>query len=138
MFLTARKAASKDTEGTVFISGKASQLAGADLPYVLVGHSRGGVSAILFAGRQTVESPLPKPAGVITAGSPDFACDMSDGEKDELRRKGFLESPSARTGQILRIGLAWLTEQEADRDAHNVLDNVRRIECRRSCIWVCR
>jgi pimeloyl-ACP methyl ester carboxylesterase len=54
---------------------------------------------------------------------------MSDSEKEELRRKGYLESPSARTGQILRIGLQWLTEQEADRDAHNVLDNVRKIEC---------
>ncbi len=29
------------------------QLAGTGLPYVLLGHSRGGVSAILFAGRQT-------------------------------------------------------------------------------------
>ena len=105
------------------------QLAGTGLPYVLLGHSRGGVSAILFAGRQTAGSQPPKPAGVITAGSPDRACGMSDSEKDELRARGYLESPSARTGQVLRIGLQWLTEQEADRDAHNVLDNVRKIEC---------
>lgn len=105
------------------------QLAGAGLPYVLLGHSRGGVSAMLFAGRQTAGSQLPKPAGVITAGSPDFACGMSDTEKEELRRRGYLESPSARTGQVLRIGLQWLTEQEADPDAHNVLDNVRKIYC---------
>jgi len=105
------------------------QLAGTGLPYVLLGHSRGGVSATLFAGRQTAASQLPKPAGVVTAGSPDFACGMSDTEKEELRAKRYLESPSARTGQILRIGLQWLTEQEADRDAHNVLDNVRKIEC---------
>jgi len=105
------------------------QLAGTGLPYVLLGHSRGGVSSILFAGRQTTESRLPKPAGVVTAGSPDVACSMSDTEKGELRAKGYLESPSARTGQILRIGLQWLTEQEADPDAHNALDNVRKIEC---------
>ncbi len=54
---------------------------------------------------------------------------MSDRLKDELREKGYLESPSARTGQRLRVGLPWLTEQEADRDAHHVLDNVRKIEC---------
>jgi alpha-beta hydrolase superfamily lysophospholipase len=105
------------------------QLAGTGLPYVLLGHSRGGVSVILFAGRQTAGSQLPKPAGLITAGSPDHACGMSDSEKDELRDKRYLESPSARTGQILRIGLQWLTEQEADRDAHHMLDNVRKIEC---------
>lgn len=108
------------------VSGK---LAGAGLPYVLLGHSRGGVSAILFAGRNTAESQLPKPAGVITAGSPDRACDMSDGEKDQLRNRGYLESPSARTGQILRVGVQWLTDQEADSDAHNVLANAHRIEC---------
>ncbi len=105
------------------------RLAGTGLPYVLLGHSRGGVSAIFFAGRQTAGSQLPKPAGIITAGSPDRACGLSDGEKDQLRDRGYLESPSARTGQILRIGLPWLTEQEADRDAHDVLGNVRRIEC---------
>ena len=46
-----------------------------------------------------------------------------------IRGRGYLESPSARTGQILRLGLRWLTEQEADRDAHDVLDNVRKIAC---------
>ena len=105
------------------------QLAGTGLPYVLLGHSRGGVSSMLFAGRQAAGSQLAKPAGVVTAGSPDYACGLSDIEKGELRDKGYLESPSARTGQILRVGLQWLTEQEADRDAHNVLDNVRKIEC---------
>ncbi len=105
------------------------QLAGTGLPYVLLGHSRGGVSVVLFAGRQTAGSPLPKPAGMITAGSPDRACGLSDREQEELRARGYLESPSARTGQILRIGLPWLTEQEADRAAHDMLDNVRKIEC---------
>jgi dienelactone hydrolase len=105
------------------------QLAGAGLPYVFLGHSRGGVSAVLFAGRQTAGAKLPKPAGIVTAGSPDFACGMSDREKEKLRRNGYVESPSARTGQVLRIGLQWLTEQEADPDAHSVLDNVGKIEC---------
>jgi pimeloyl-ACP methyl ester carboxylesterase len=107
----------------------AGRLAGTGLPYVLLGHSRGGVSAILFAGRQNADSQLPRPAGVITAGSPDNACGMSDSDKNELRDRGYLESPSARTGQILRVGSPWLKEQEADRDAHDVLGNVRKITC---------
>ena len=104
------------------------ELAGTGLPYVLVGHSRGGVSAILFAGRQTAGSPVPRPAGVITAGTPDCACSLSESEKDQLRELGYLESPSARTGQRLRVGLPWLTEQEAAPDAHDVLANVAKIE----------
>ncbi len=105
------------------------ELAGSGLPYVLVGHSRGGVSAVLFAGRQTAGSPLPRPAGIVTAGSPDRACELSDNEKDRLRKYGYLESPSARTQQVLRIGLPWLTEQESDAEAHDMLANVRKIKC---------
>ena len=105
------------------------QLAGSELPYVLLGHSRGGVSVLLFAGRQTTGSQLPKPAGIITAGSPDCACGLSDRDRDDLRARGYFESPSARTAQILRVGLQWLTEQEADPDAHDVLGKVRDIAC---------
>jgi len=104
------------------------RLAGAGLPYVLVGHSRGGVTAILFAGRN-VESSLPQPAGIVTAGTPDRACGMPDNRKDELRAAGWLQSPSARTGQTLRIGLNWLTEQEADLTGHDLLANAAKLTC---------
>ena len=105
------------------------KLMGAGLPYVLVGHSRGGVTAILFAGRQATASNLPKPAGLITAGTPDTACGLSSEERDQLHRRGYLESPSARTGQMLRVGLEWLTEQESDPQAHDVPGNAGKIEC---------
>jgi pimeloyl-ACP methyl ester carboxylesterase len=105
------------------------QLAGNGLPYVLLGHSRGGVAALLFAGRQAAGSHLPKPSGVVTAGAPDDACGLSDHDKAELRARGYLESPSARTGQILRVGLPWLAEQEADLGGHDVLKQTRNIEC---------
>ena len=39
------------------------QLAGAGLPYVFVGHSRGAVTAILFAGRHAESSLLPNRQG---------------------------------------------------------------------------
>ncbi len=104
-------------------------LAGQGMPYVLVGHSRGGVTAILFAGRRAGSSLLPKPAGIITAGSPDHACGLSESQKNELRTSGWLESPSARTGQTLRVGIAWLTEQESDASGHDVLENASKVEC---------
>ena len=103
-------------------------LKGTGLPYVLLGHSRGGVTAIFFAARQAAELRLPQPAGVITAGSPDHACGLSEREKHTVRDTGYLESPSSRTGQNLRIGLTWLAEQEADPDAHDVLGSLRKIE----------
>ena len=105
------------------------QLAGEGLPYVLVGHSRGGVAAILFAGRHVGSSSLPRPAGMITAGSPDSACGLSEDHKAALRATGWLESPSARTGQTLRLGQQWLTEQESDHSGHDMLENVAKIQC---------
>ncbi len=105
------------------------QLAATALPYVVVGHSRGGVTAVLFAGRHADSSLLPKPAGIITAGSPDRACGLSESQKNELRSTGSLASPSARTGQMLRIGLQWLTEQESDPSGHDLLLNAGKIQC---------
>jgi alpha-beta hydrolase superfamily lysophospholipase len=105
------------------------ELMGTGLPYVLVGHSRGGVTAILFAGRTATESRVPKPAGIVTAGTPDTSCGLSAAETTRLRQLGYLESPSARTGQILRVGVEWLTEQESHPRAHDVLGNVGKIEC---------
>ena len=42
---------------------------------------------------------------------------------------GFLDSPSARTGQRLRVGKAVLTEQLEDPEGHDLLKLVRRITC---------
>ena len=105
------------------------RLAGRQLPYVLVGHSRGGVAALLFAGRHAGDASLEQPAGIVTAGSPDYACGMSDDQKAAMRAAGWLESPSARTGQTLRVGRSWLEEQEADPAGHDLLANVAKLRC---------
>lgn len=112
------------------------ELAGSGLPYAMLGHSRGGVSVLLTTGRLAdVEDPprqdesLPQPAGVITIAAPDRCNTLSAGEQQTLLDQGFLESPSNRTGQTLRIDRAYLQEQLDEPDNHDLLALVRRIRC---------
>ncbi len=87
---------------------RAGTLAGRDRPIVVFGHSRGGVTALLAVARGL------DVAGVIAAAAPDTCCNLDESQKAMLRRKGFLPSPSSRTGQELRVGRAWLDEIDAD------------------------
>ncbi|HRP61697.1 MAG TPA: alpha/beta fold hydrolase [Phycisphaerales bacterium] len=102
---------------------------GNELPFVLFGHSRGGVAAMLLAGRHADDAMLSNMKGVMTAAAPARACSMSDEEQKQLLRDGYIESPSARTGQRLRVGKAFLQEQLDAPAAHDVLSLVRRIRC---------
>ena len=89
----------------------------AERPQVWFGHSRGGVTALLTAARRALgELAGPEPAGVVTAAAPAHACNLDDEQRRELRENGSLATPSSRTGQMLRIGRAWLEEIEADPD----------------------
>ncbi|MBB6431102.1 alpha/beta hydrolase [Algisphaera agarilytica] len=87
------------------------------LPTVLIGHSRGGITALLTASR------LPEAliAGVITAASPADAGRLEPEARDLLLREGRIASPSGRTGQLLYVGRNWLTEIEADPEEHDPL-----------------
>ncbi|MHC4415143.1 MAG: alpha/beta hydrolase [Planctomycetota bacterium] len=108
---------------------RSGRLAGGALPYVIFGHSRGGASALLTAGRCAGEQTFPAPAGIITASTP-HTCNMLDKEDaNTLLAEGFLVSPSARTGQPLRIGKAFLAEQLEAPEAHDLLALVARITC---------
>jgi len=101
-------------------------LAGEGLPLVLFGHSRGGVAVLLAAGRGGLAIA---PAGVITAAAPSRCNSL---EPDQVRRlldQGWIESPSSRTGQALRVGRAFLQEQMEDPAGHDLLAVVARIEC---------
>jgi pimeloyl-ACP methyl ester carboxylesterase len=84
-------------------------LEGRGLPCVLFGHSRGGVSSLLAA---------------LSSCNP-----LSDQEADKLLNDGFLVSPSSRTGQALRLGKAFLTEQREDPAGHDLLALAGRITC---------
>jgi pimeloyl-ACP methyl ester carboxylesterase len=48
----------------------------------------------------------------------------------DLLAQGYLVSPSSRTGQALRIGRAFLAEQQADPEGHDLLALCARIRCR--------
>jgi pimeloyl-ACP methyl ester carboxylesterase len=104
-------------------------LEGRGLPLVLFGHSRGGVSCLLTAGRHADDLRLARLAGVVTAAAPATCNALTEQEAEALLREGFLVSPSARTGQELRVGKAFLTEQQEDPEGHDLLAVAGRIIC---------
>ena len=98
------------------------RLSGAGRPLILLGHSRGGVTALLTAGRQAIgregtDLPL---NGLVTIAAPDTTCRLSPEEQDAMLSRGFLEVASSRTGQLLRINADWLREQRSDPDGHDL------------------
>ena len=105
------------------------QLQGAGLPYILFGHSRGGVSVLLTAGRLADDSAFPQPVGIVTASAPCQCNNLPPEVADQLLKDGYIVSPSSRTGQDLRVGKAALVEQLDDPDGHDLLALVSRINC---------
>jgi len=107
----------------------AGEIAGRGLPLVILGHSRGGVSTLRCAARRFRAGRRPLPAGLITLATPDSCCAWDESRKRQMLDRGFEEITSNRTGQTLRIDAAWLREQIADPEAHDVLAHVRDIAC---------
>ncbi len=105
------------------------RLAGGGLPYVLFGHSRGGVSVLLTAGRFASDSTFTQPAGVVTAAAPSQCLNLPPEAEKQLLEDGYIVSPSSRTGQDLRVGKIYLTEQQEDPQAHDLLAIVSNITC---------
>src|SRR5690606_7648584 len=96
---------------------------------VLLGHSRGGVTSLLAAGRRFRERRAPFPAGVIVVAAPASTCRLGEMERAELLDKGFREVRSARTGQTLRVDRRWLQEQIADPAGHYVIAHAAILGC---------
>lgn len=94
------------------------EIPGAGLPVYLVGHSRGGTTALLAGGRHREELRL---AGIATINAVDRCCRMSEDEHRAMLARGYTVTQSARTGQELRIDADWLREQLDDPEAHDVL-----------------
>ena len=102
---------------------------GAGMKYVMFGHSRGGVTALLTAGRFAGDSSMVQPAGVVTASAPSQCNNLTQEMAEQMKSEGYLVSPSSRTGQDLRIGRSYLTEQEEDPAGHDLLGMVRKLDC---------
>lgn len=102
------------------------ELEGNGLPIFIIGHSRGGASALLAAGRHGSELNL---AGVITINAIDRCLRMTKTDQDDLLDRGYIITPSARTKQDLRIKSTWLSEQLDDPDGHDVLLQASKIAC---------
>jgi pimeloyl-ACP methyl ester carboxylesterase len=93
------------------------------LPMTLLGHSRGGVSCLLAAGRGAV-----KVDGVISLSAPATCNPMVPTMQQELLLKGFIESPSSRTDQMLHVGRAFLQDQLDEPATHDLLPLVETID----------
>ncbi len=104
---------------------RAQELLGGGLPLALIGHSRGGATCLLTAGRFADE--LPELAGIVTINAPDTCCSLSKEQRAKMLSDGFIESPSARTGQALRINASWLRDQLDCPDEHDLLALAGRI-----------
>ena len=120
---------------TVAAAVKAETIPGdaAALPTVWFGHSRGGVTALLagwrcFAGDLDDLDPV-KPAAIVAAASPDTTSHLDEGQRKLLMQQGWLESPSARTGQTLRISPNALIEIERNPSAFEPCEAVRHLPC---------
>ena len=88
----------------------------------VVGHSRGGVTALLTAGtdrriQATVSLSAPRGTGTLL-----------EHDKQAIREHGYIVSPSSRTGQDLRIGRAWLDDLEQNAEKLDLLAAVARID----------
>ena len=118
------------------------ELEGRGRPMFVLGHSRGGVTAILTAARLTyprtvsdqrkagsTEDSAPALSGVITLAAPSSCNPLMPDQQAELLQQGWIESPSSRTGQRLRIGRAFVQEQLDDPAGHDLLAHAARIDC---------
>lgn len=112
---------------TVIDAVKRGELRGQGLPIVVLGHSRGGATALLTAGRAARDGdPLPL-SGLISLAAPSQPSFLSKEYEVKLLEDGFIISPSSRTGQDLRIGKQWLQEQLDDPEGHDICNLAKHI-----------
>jgi len=104
---------------------KGGRLGGQGVPMVLMGHSRGGVAAILTAGRHGERAGLD---AVVTIAAPETSCSMDARAQQAWLASGVLDVRSNRTGQEMAILSRWLEEQIADPAGHRVLGQARQIQ----------
>ena len=92
-----------------------------DARIAVLGHSRGGVTSLLSGGWDQ------RISAIITLSAPCRANRFSQEITDQLRRDGYILSPSARTGQSLKMSRDFLDEIEEIGERRNVEAAVRRL-----------
>jgi len=108
-----------------------STLVGQGLPTTWFGHSRGGTTTLLTAGEVFLDPAYQniRPAMVIAASAPDDANSLNNEQQEMIREQGYLHSPSARTGQRLKVNRIWLDEILAQPARHSPCAAIEKINC---------
>jgi len=107
----------------------------AGCPVALIGHSRGGVSALLITGRGfrdagAGERPAAaRPDAVVALATPATTDRFSEEDRAALLREGRLPVVSSRTGQTLCVGNRFLEEQIEAPGEHDLRALCAHIRC---------
>jgi len=104
-------------------------LAGQGRGVILLGHSRGGSTSLLGAGRCVLEAAWSCVVGVVSLAAPASLRRLSPEDETRLLSGGEATLSSSRTGQTLAIGAGWLQEQIDDPEAHDLPARVADIRC---------
>ena len=105
---------SRELEDLAAIEADAKRRGWIEAPFGLVGHSRGGGTAILHA------SGNPAVGALVTLAAIAYVRRWSAAEERDWRARGYMEVVNSRTGQILRLGTALL--DDVDAGANGPLD----------------
>lgn len=87
----------------------------------LIGHSRGGGTAILGASEDSRIKVLITLAAVSTFDR------YTDSQKKKWYEKGFIEIPNSRTGQIMKMNSSFLKDIELNSSRLNIMQAIGRL-----------
>ena len=94
----------RELEDLAAVEAEARRRGWIDTRFGIVGHSRGGGTAILHAADN------PAVGALVTLAAIGHVRRWSDGEEREWRARGYTEVVNTRTGQVLRLGTALLDD----------------------------
>jgi len=104
-------------------------LAGAGLPWVLVGHSRGGGAVVGYAGRAHGEG-WAEPGAAISLSGIGWYSVMREGVRKQLEEKGAYEVESSRAGGgKVRCGPSWYEEHFREDGQDVFAEDAKLVRC---------
>jgi pimeloyl-ACP methyl ester carboxylesterase len=113
-----------DDLGVVLDAAGAGELPGLErvARFGLLGHSRGGLSAIITAAEDA------RVGGLVTWSAISQADRWTPEQKEEWRRMGRLEVLNARTGQMMPLGIGLLEDVERNGERLDILKAAARLQ----------